>query len=136
MKKAAIIVPTYNEVENVRKLIPQIFEEVKKNPNWEIHVVIVDSHSNDGTEDVILKLIDLYPKLHLARMKKEGLGRAYIEGFRIALEKLNPYLLFEMDADLSHDPKDISKFLRSIESGADFVVGSRYIKGGSIPRDW
>lgn len=136
MKKAAIIIPTYNEVENVKKLIPQIFEEAKKNPNWEIHVVVVDSHSNDGTEEAIVKLIDSYPKLHLLRMKKEGLGRAYIEGFKTAMEKLNPYLLFEMDADLSHNPHDIPRFLRKIEEGADFVVGSRYMKGGSIPKDW
>lgn len=136
MKRAVIVVPTYNEVENVKKLIPQIFEEAKKNQNWEIHILIVDSHSNDGTEQAILKLINSYPKLHLLRMKKEGLGRAYIEGFKAALEKLNPYLLFEMDADLSHNPNDISRFLKEIERGADFVVGSRYIKGGSIPKDW
>jgi len=136
MKKAAIIVPTYNEVDNIKKLIPQIFEVAKQNSHWEIHVVIVDSHSDDGTEEIILKLIDTYPKLHLLRMKKEGLGKAYLEGFKTAIEKLNPYLLFEMDADLSHNPEDISKFLRKIEEGADFVVGSRYIKGGSIPKDW
>lgn len=136
MKKAVIVVPTYNEVENVKKLVPQIFDVAKENLNWEIHILIVDSHSNDGTEQVILKLIDKYPKLHLLRMAKEGLGRAYIEGFKTAIDKLNPYLLFEMDADLSHNPKDISRFLRKIEEGADFVVGSRYMKGGSIPKDW
>lgn len=136
MKKAVVVVPTYNEVENVKILIPRIFEEAKKNPNWELHVMVVDSHSSDGTEQAILKLIDKYPRLHLVRMEKEGLGRAYIEGFKTAIERFNPYLFFEMDADLSHDPGDIPKFLKKIEEGADFVVGSRYIKGGSIPRDW
>lgn len=136
MKRAAIIVPTYNEVENVKNLIPKLFEEAKNIPNWEIHVLVVDSNSDDGTEQAIVKLIRIYPKLHLLRMEKEGLGKAYIEGFKTALDKLNPYLLFEMDADLSHNPKDVSRFLRKIEEGADFVVGSRYIKGGSIPKDW
>lgn len=136
MKKAVIVIPTYNEVENVKKLIPLIFDEVKNNSNWDIHTLIVDSHSNDGTEEAILKLVDTYPKLHLLRMAKEGLGRAYIEGFKTAIEKLNPYLLFEMDADLSHNPKDIPRFLNEVEKGADFVVGSRYMKGGSIPKNW
>ncbi len=136
MKKAAIVIPTYNEVENVQKLIPLIFEIAKTVANWELNIVIVDSHSNDGTEEKVLTLIKKYPRLHLIRMKKEGLGKAYIEGFRIAIEKLNPYLLFEMDADLSHNPEDIPKLLKKVEEGADFVIGTRYIKGGSIPQNW
>lgn len=136
MKRVAIILPTYNEEANIKTLIPLIFQQADAIDNWEIHVVVVDSHSNDGTEETVLQLIKKYPRLHLVRMKKEGLGSAYIEGFRIAMEKLNPYLLFEMDADLSHNPADIPHFLKKIEQGADFVVGSRYIKGGSIPADW
>ncbi len=136
MKKAAIILPTYNEGENVAKLIPLIFEIETKVPNWELNVVVVDSHSTDTTEEKVLSLIKKYPRLHLIRMKKEGLGKAYIEGFRIAIEKLNPFLLFEMDADLSHNPDDIPKLLKKVEEGADFVIGARYIKGGSIPQNW
>ncbi|MBI3366327.1 glycosyltransferase family 2 protein [Candidatus Roizmanbacteria bacterium] len=136
MKRAVIILPTYNEVENIQKLIPLIFQIAKTVPNWELHIVIVDSHSNDGTEEKVLTLIKKYPHLHLIRMKKEGLGKAYIEGFRIAIEKLNPYLLFEMDADLSHNPDDIPKLLKKVEEGSDFVIGARYIQGGSIPQNW
>ncbi len=136
MKKAAIILPTYNEVENVKKIIPQIFSVSEKVLNWEFNIVVVDSHSEDGTEEEILRLIKKYPRLHLIRTKKEGLGKAYIEGFRIAIEKLNPYLLFEMDADLSHNPENIPQFLKKIEQGADFVIGSRYMKDGSIPKNW
>lgn len=136
MRKVAIILPTYNEKDNIKKLIPQIFEQEKKVQNWEIHVVVVDSHSKDGTEEEALSLIKKYSHLHLLRMGKEGLGKAYIEGFKMAMEKLNPYLLFEMDADLSHDPEEIPNFLQKIEKGADFVIGSRYVKGGAIPKDW
>jgi dolichol-phosphate mannosyltransferase len=136
MKKAAVIIPTYNEAGNVKKLIEQIFTATQSLTKWEVHVVIVDSASPDKTEDVVAKLIETYPRLHLIRSKKEGLGKAYVTGFTIVMEKLNPYVFFEMDADLSHNPNDIPLFLEKIEKGADFVVGSRYIKGGSIPSNW
>lgn len=136
MKRAVIILPTYNEGGTIEPLIKEIFEQGKNNNNWELHVVVVDSGSQDKTQDVVIDLIKKFPKLHLLKTKKEGLGRAYIQGFNTALEKLNPYLIFEMDADLSHDPKKIPEFLHEIENGADFVIGSRYIKGGSIPKEW
>lgn len=136
MKKAVIVVPTYNEKDNVKPLVEQIFASVAGLPNWEVHVEIVDSDSPDGTQQIVEELIKTYPRLHLLRTTKKGLGRAYIEGFRMAIDKLNPFLLFEMDADLSHDPKKIPEFLRRVEKGADFVIGSRYIKGGSIPDNW
>lgn len=136
MKKAVIVVPTYNEKDNIKMLIEEIFKSVEGLPNWEVHVEVVDSHSPDGTQGVVEELIKKYPRLHLLRTEKAGLGRAYIEGFKVAIEKLNPFLLFEMDADLSHNPKYLPEFLRQVEKGADFVIGSRYIKGGSIPGNW
>ena len=136
MRRAVIIVPTYNEVENIKILVPKIFDVARRVVNWELHVVIVDSHSPDDTGKAVINLIKKYPRLHLLRTEKLGLGRAYIEGFLIAIKKLNPYLLFQMDADLSHNPEAITDFLKKIESGADFVIGSRYMKGGSIPADW
>ncbi len=136
MKKAAIVIPTYNEAGDIEKVIDQIFSEAKKIENWELHVLVVDSTSQDNTDSIVKGLQKKYPRLHLLETKKEGLGKAYIHGFTYVLEKLNPYLIFEMDADLSHDPKEIPQFLKSIESGSDFVIGARYIKGGSIPKEW
>ncbi|MBI4009443.1 glycosyltransferase [Candidatus Roizmanbacteria bacterium] len=136
MRKAVIVLPTYNEVGNIERVVTQIFSTVKDVKNWEIHILVVDSKSPDGTEEKVEKLMRRYSQLHLLRIEKEGLGRAYTLGFQAAIEKLSPYLLFEMDADLSHDPKEILNFLREIEKGADFVVGSKYIKGGSIPKTW
>jgi len=136
MKKAVIVIPTYNEKQNVARLVEHIFDCVKEKNNWEICVLIVDSQSPDGTQDIIEELIKRYPKLHLLKTKKEGLGKAYIHGFLYAIKYLNPFVLFEMDADLSHDPKIIPAFLERIEKGADFVIGSRYIKDGSIPENW
>ena len=135
-KKAAIIIPTYNEVGNIEKLIERIFVVAEPIEKWEMHVVIIDSDSPDKTALVVEKLIEKHPRLHLIRSKKEGLGKAYVSGFTMVMEKLNPYVFFEMDADLSHNPSDIPLFLEKIEKGADFVIGSRYIKGGSIPGNW
>ncbi len=136
MRKAVIVIPTFNEAGNVERLIPKVFDHLKNLSNWEVHVLIVDSKSPDKTETIVKKLITKYSRLHLLRTEKEGLGKAYTQGFQTAIEKLSPYLLFEMDADLSHDPKEILNFIYEIEKGSDFVIGSRYIKGGSIPKEW
>jgi len=136
MKKAFIILPTYNEAGNIEKVIDRIFIQQKETKIWEINILIVDSQSIDGTEKIVKKLQKKYTRLYLLSTTKQGLGKAYIDGFSYVIEKFNPYLIFEMDADLSHNPNLIPKFFEKIEKGADFVVGSRYIKGGSIPKEW
>jgi len=136
MKKAVIIIPTYNEKTNVIKLLNQINETTKTILNWTIELLIVDSNSPDNTAEAIKILQKNNSHIHLLETPKEGLGKAYVTGFTYAIEHLKPYVIFEMDADLSHNPADIPNFLIQIEKGADFVIGSRYIKGGSIPSNW
>ena len=136
MKKAVIVLPTYNEEGSVKKLIEEIFIVVKSLTRWDIHILVVDSQSKDNTETIVRELQKEYQNLHILITKKEGLGKAYISGFRHALETMKPFVLFEMDADGSHQPKYIPQMLEKIESGSDFVIGSRYMKGGGIPSDW
>ncbi|KXK10826.1 MAG: Undecaprenyl-phosphate mannosyltransferase [Microgenomates bacterium OLB23] len=136
MKKALIVLPTYNERENIRVLVPQINEIVEKIPHWDVQILIVDDNSPDGTYKEAELLKKKYKNIHLLKGKKEGLGKAYLRGFEYGLEHIKPYVVFEMDADLQHNPKLIPLFLKEIEQGADFVIGSRYIKGGSIPKHW
>jgi dolichol-phosphate mannosyltransferase len=136
MKKAVIVVPTYNEAGNIKRLIPQIFNAVKSLENWQVEVLIVDSRSSDNSLAIIKELQKEFPRLHLLETPKEGLGRAYYKGFNYAINQLQPYVIGEMDADLSHPAKTIPQLLAAIEKGADFAIGSRYIKGGSIPEDW
>lgn len=136
MKKAVIVVPTYNEVGNIGQLVHSVFQVAKKIEQWEIGLLIVDSSSPDGTAQTVRELQKTYTHLHILETPKEGLGRAYVNGFSYALEHLQPFVIFEMDADLSHNPDYIPYFLKQIEQGADFVIGSRYIKGGSIPANW
>lgn len=126
--KIGIVIPTYNEKDNIKKLIPKIFE-VFKNEDLKGEVIVVDDSSPDGTSKIVKKLKEDYSINLIQRKEKKGLGSAYIAGFKKALEnKLD--LIFEMDADLSHDPKEIPNFLEKVNKGADLVIGSRRVNGG------
>lgn len=135
-KKAVIVIPTYNESKNIAALIEHITAVASHVEKWEIHIMVVDSSSPDGTRAIVEQIMKTHKNLHLINTKKEGLGKAYIQGFVHSLHTIDPYVLFEMDADLSHNPDNIPHFLNEIEKGADMVVGTRYSKGGSIPADW
>ena len=136
MKKAVIVVPTYNEAKNIERLVTEVFTQQKNAPSWALEILIVDSNSPDKTGEEVKRLQKSFKKLYLLSTEKEGLGKAYIAGFTYALRHLDPDVLFEMDADLSHAPSKVPEFLKKIDGGADFVIGARYIKGGSIPQDW
>lgn len=131
-----IIVPTYNESDNIKDLVSQVFEVASKVKKHKISILVVDDNSPDGTGEIVEQLQKKYKKLHLIRGKKEGLGRAYLRGMKYASSKLGAEVMFEMDADFSHDPKEIPAFMAKIDQGYDMVIGSRYIPGGSIPANW
>lgn len=136
MRKAIIVIPTYNEAKNVEELITKIDEVTKNLEKWLVEILIVDSNSPDKTADVIKDIQKKNKRLHLLSTPKEGLGKAYVKGFTYAIDTLKCFIVFEMDADLQHNPKLIPRFLEEIEKGADFVIGSRYVKDGSIPAAW
>ncbi len=126
-----LVIPTYNERENIPRLIPKIYKVFRKTKTTG-HVLIVDDNSPDGTWKIVKALQKEFDTLHLLRRSaKKGLGSAYRAGFAYVLETLNTDVIFEMDADLSHDPRRIPFFLQMITCGYDVVVGSRYIKGGA-----
>ena len=127
MEKVLVIIPTYNEVENIQKVIDLTLKDKAYD------ILVVDDSSPDGTADLVLELIKTHSnQLFLEqRARKEGLGKAYIQGFRWALEK-NYDFIFEMDADLSHDPKELSTMLDYLKSDYDLVIGSRYVKGINV----
>ncbi len=126
MYKSLIIIPTYNELNNIQSLIPDIIELY---PN--MHILVVDDNSPDGTGEYVRRLGEKDDRIKvLQRAGKMGLGSAYCEGFRYMLD--NGYdLAFQMDADYSHDPKEIKSFLKEIEKN-DLVIGSRYISGVNV----
>ncbi len=136
MRKAVVVIPTYNEEGNIKKIVDEVTASTKTLTNWNVEILFVDSNSTDNTGETIKEIQKKNSKVHLLSTQKEGLGKAYLDGFQYALDTLKAYLIFEMDADLSHEPKELPKFIKQIESGSDFVIGSRYIKGGSIPKNW
>ena len=124
--KTVIISPTYNESKNIKTLIDEVF---KRDPDY--HMLIVDDSSPDGTALIVKKLQQTYPNLHLKiRDKKDGLGKAYIFGFNWALKK-NFDAIAQMDADMSHHPKEIKKMTQLLTNN-DVSIGSRYIDGVSV----
>ncbi|MFN3135284.1 MAG: polyprenol monophosphomannose synthase [Candidatus Kryptonium sp.] len=132
--RALVIIPTYNEAENIRELIPEILkQEVFVPSSIKIDVLVVDDNSPDGTADVVKELKKKFEgKVHLIeRPGKLGLGTAYVEGFRFALKEGYDFV-FEMDADLSHDPKEIPNLLKGALDSYDIVIGSRYSHGVSV----
>jgi dolichol-phosphate mannosyltransferase len=124
--KTLIIIPTYNESENIERIVPLILEK-----DSSINVLIVDDNSPDGTGRIADRMANQDERISVIhRQSKSGLGTAYITGFKFALE--NGYdLVFEMDCDFSHDPKYIVEFLRAVKD-ADLVLGSRYISGVNV----
>ncbi len=127
MEKTLVIIPTYNEKQNIPRMIPAIREHLPG-----AHIMIVDDHSPDGTADLIRNLQTGDSGLFLIeRSGKLGLGTAYITAFRWALERDYEYI-FEMDADFSHDPADLPRLFEECQQGNDLVVGSRYISGVNV----
>lgn len=135
--KVVIINPTYNEKGNVEKLITVLEEEIFPHiKNHDIHILVADDNSPDGTGDVVKDLMKKYKNLYLITGEKRGLGAAYVRAMGYAIEKLSADIMFEMDADFFHDPKKVPEFLQKIDEGYDFVIGTRYSGGGSIPSNW
>ncbi|MGH7571133.1 MAG: polyprenol monophosphomannose synthase [Gemmatimonadota bacterium] len=126
MGEALVVIPTYNERENVQKIVPRVLAADSR-----LEVLVVDDDSPDGTGEVAARLASEIERLHvLHRSAKQGLGAAYLAGFDWALER-GYRLVFEMDADLSHDPQHLPEFLALMDE-CDVVVGSRYMRGVTV----
>jgi len=130
-KIACVILPTYNEAENVKVLLPYIFEQASRISTHELHVVVVDDNSPDGTATVVRTFMDTLPNIHLLTGQKKGLGEAYQRGMAYSLNNLHADLIFEMDADLQHDAALLPLFAALTDHGFSLVIGSRFIYGGT-----
>jgi len=128
LKRILVIIPTYNEADNILKIIPLILEN--SDQDNEYNILVVDDNSPDGTAKLVEDLNNNHVNI-LKREKKLGLGTAYVAGFRYAIKEKYD-CVFEMDADFSHDPKYLKGFIEKIDEGYDLVIGSRYIDGISV----
>jgi dolichol-phosphate mannosyltransferase len=135
--KIVVISPTYNERINVTKLIPLLIEEIfPKIKNHDMHLLIVDDDSPDGTSEVVREFMKKWKNIELLNGTKNGLGAAYVKGMHYAMDNMKADAVMEFDADFQHDPQDIPKLVKAMDEGADYVIGSRYVPGGTIPKEW
>lgn len=125
--KVLIVIPTYNERENVEKIIEEIFKFLPS-----ANILIVDDNSPDGTSEIVKEIMKKDKRVNLIlKEKKEGLGKAYKTGFKWGIEK-NYDIIIQMDADFSHSPEVLPEFIKEIEKGYDLIIGSRYLNGVSV----
>lgn len=142
---AVIVIPTYNEAESIGKMIDYLnkktFTDIKNkkgvNQDWQMKVLVVDDNSPDGTGSIVEKKSKEFNNVFLlSRSEKTGIGSAYLDGFKYAMDKLKADFIFEFDGDFQHPPETIPVMLKAIEEGYDYVIGSRKVKGGSNPKGW
>ena len=131
--KACVVLPTYNEVENIESIIKAIFAMQSNVTTHQLYVIVVDDNSPDGTQEIVKKQMNQHPYLRLVTGNKVGLGDAYKRGISFAITTFNPDLLLQMDADGQHDPKLIPEFINLANDGFSLVIGSRLVPGGSTP---
>ena len=135
--RVAIVMPTYNEALNIGKMIDTlgatVFSAIQ---GAEMHLVVVDDNSPDGTGDIVRGRMETFDRLHLLSGPKAGLGKAYVRGMQYAMQRLKAAAVIEMDADFQHAPADVPRLVQAFMQGADYVIGSRYLEAGGIPPQW
>ena len=128
-----MVIPTYNEAENIESITKAIFAMQSSIPTHQLYVIVVDDNSPDGTQEIVKQQMQQYPNLRLVTGNKVGLGDAYKRGFSFAISMFKPDLLLQMDADGQHDPNLIPKFINFANDGFSLIIGSRFVPGGSTP---
>lgn len=137
MQKVCVIIPTYNERETIALSLDSLQREFAKIHDFAMEILVFDSNSPDGTADIVRQKQQQYPNIHLlVEAEKSGLGSAYIKAMQYCSAHLGSDIVFEFDSDGSHQPRHIPEMLKHFHEGADVVMGSRYVPGGSIPKDW
>ncbi len=133
--RIVVILPTYNEKENIGLMIRALQDQLAK-IRHDMNILVVDDNSPDGTADIVRAVSKTASNIFLITGRKQGLGSAYIRGMKHAINELRADAVIEMDADFSHKPEDVPRLIAALDEGSDFVIGSRYAPGGKIPDDW
>jgi len=136
MKKVVIVMAAWNEAENIKQMIDTLFDEVFPKIKADMHLLVSDNHSTDGMTQIVEKEMEKIKNLHIVQQTGKGLGNAYVSGFKYAVEELKADAVMEMDADGQHPPRFVQPMVEAYLDGADYVIGSRYIPGGSVPKEW
>jgi dolichol-phosphate mannosyltransferase len=130
--RAVVVTPTYDEKESIADLIAAVMAEQKNVPEFELHILVADGHSQDGTLEIVGRLAETSSRIHLLDVQERGIGVGLYKGFQHAVDRLDAEVLMEIDADFQHNPADIPRFLREISNGYDLVSGSRFVPGSKF----
>jgi dolichol-phosphate mannosyltransferase len=137
MEKIVVVMPAWNEEENISRMIEELVDKEFPKIPAEMHLLVVDNYSKDKTAQVVQDAAKTRKNVHIIEQgDKSGLGWAYVRGFRYAVDKLGADAVMEMDADFQHPPRFVRPMVEAYLNGADYVIGSRYIPGGSVPKEW
>jgi dolichol-phosphate mannosyltransferase len=136
VRRAVVVIPTYDERDNIAEIAGAVLAEQEHAGPFELHVLAADSHSRDGTLDIVEGMAKANPRVHLLDVGERGIGIGLYKGFCHAVDALGADVLLEMDADFQHNPADIPRFLDKIAEGYDLVVGSRFVEGSVNRMPW
>src|SRR4030042_5816535 len=137
MDRVVIVMAAWNEAENIKRMMGTLFDEVFPKINADMHLLVADNNSTDGMTQIVEEEMKKRKNLHIVQQgDKKGLGNAYVVGFKYAMDKLGADAVMEMDADGQHPPQFVKPMVEAYLGGADYCIGSRYIPGGSIPKEW
>lgn len=136
MEKVVIVMPAWNEAENIKQMIVELTQKEFPKIDADMQLLIVDNHSTDGTAKVVEEASREYKNVHIIQQQNTGLGWAYVTGIRHSIDVLKADAVLEMDADFQHPPRFVKPMVDAYLDGAEYVIGSRYIKGGSVPKEW
>lgn len=136
MDKVVIVMPAWNEAANIKEMIQVLLTEEFPKVNADMNLLVVDNHSKDGTDKIVEEAAKSHKNIHIIQQDKPGLGWAYVRGIQYATRELHADAILEMDADFQHPPRFVKPMVEAYLNGADYVIGSRYVKGGSVPAEW
>lgn len=136
MEKVVIVMPAWNEMENIKRMVEELVKREFPQIKADMQLLVVDNHSTDGTTEVVEKAAKAYHHVHIIQQENKGLGWAYVTGMNYAMKTLKADAILEMDADFQHPPRFVKPMVEAYLAGADYCIGSRYIKGGSVPKEW
>src|SRR5258708_4554303 len=136
MDKVVIVMPAWNEAANIKEMIDVLLKTEFPTINADMQVLVLNNHSKDGTGKIVEEASKKHKNIHVIQQDKPGLGWAYVRGMQYAMKELHADAILEMDADFQHPPRFIKPMVEAYLAGADYAIGSRYIKGGSVPKEW
>lgn len=136
MQKVVIVMPVWNEAENIKKMTKQLLEVEFPKINADMHLLVVDNHSKDDTAKIVNEAAKKHKNVNIIQQRNTGLGWAYVSGFEYAMKELKADAVLEMDGDFQHPTRFVKPMVDAYLAGAEYCIGSRYVKGGSIPKEW